>query len=107
MDKREIYNRKRALMALQRKISQEGNRRLVGREVDVLMEGPSPESDLLWQARLATQAPDIDGVCYLGDFGEGQPRAGPVPQDAHHQGARLRPGGRPGGHCAGGDCRHR
>ncbi len=76
--KREIYNRKRALMALQRKISLEGNRRLVGREADVLLEGPSPESDLLWQARLAGQAPDIDGVCYVGDFGEGQPAPGQI-----------------------------
>ena len=25
----------------------------------------------MWEARLSTQAPDIDGVCYLGDPGEG------------------------------------
>jgi ribosomal protein S12 methylthiotransferase len=76
--KREIYNRKRALLALQRKISHEANRRLVGRELDVLLEGPSAESELLWQARLAGQAPDIDGVCYVGDFGEGQAAPGQI-----------------------------
>ena len=36
----------------------------------MLVEGPSPDSDLVWQARLATQAPGIDGVCYISDPGE-------------------------------------
>ena len=33
----------------------------------VLLEGPAKESDLLWQGRLSTQAPDIDGVVYVTD----------------------------------------
>lgn len=78
VDARTIYNRKRRLMALQRKISKKLNRRWLGREVDVLIEGPSPDSDLVWQARLATQAPDIDGVCYLEDVGDVQPRPGQI-----------------------------
>jgi ribosomal protein S12 methylthiotransferase len=73
---REIYNRKRHLMALQRKISKRMNRRFVGQEVPVLIEGRSEESNLVWQARMATQAPDIDGVCYVGDFGDVEPRPG-------------------------------
>ncbi|NWF85687.1 MAG: 30S ribosomal protein S12 methylthiotransferase RimO [Bryobacteraceae bacterium] len=76
VSRREIYNRKRALMAAQRSISRAANRRLVGREMEVLLEGPSKESDLVWQARLAGQAPDIDGVCYVGDLGEGAPAPG-------------------------------
>lgn len=68
---RDIYNRKRKLMAAQRKISAHRNRQLVGREFDVLVEGPTQDSDLLWQARMATQAPDIDGVCYITDPGDG------------------------------------
>ena len=44
---------------------------MIGKEVDVLIEGPSKESDLLWEARMSTQAPDIDGVCYISDPGEG------------------------------------
>jgi ribosomal protein S12 methylthiotransferase len=76
VDRRTIYNRRRRLMALQRGISRRANRALVGREVDVLVEGPSPESELVWQARLATQAPEIDGVCYLEDFGPAEPRPG-------------------------------
>jgi len=76
LDGRAIYNRKRRLMSLQRKISRARNRLLQGRELDVLVEGPSKESDLLWQARLATQAPEIDGVCYISDPGHTAPRPG-------------------------------
>lgn len=76
VDKRTIYNRRRKLMALQRKISKRRNRLLVGQEVPVLVQGLSAESDLLWEARLTTQAPEIDGVCYISDPGETAPRAG-------------------------------
>ncbi|MEJ5366813.1 MAG: 30S ribosomal protein S12 methylthiotransferase RimO [Bryobacteraceae bacterium] len=76
VDRRTIYNRKRRLMALQRQISRQSNRALVGRELPVLVEGPSPDSELVWQARLSTQAPDIDGVCYISDPGPRPPRAG-------------------------------
>ena len=43
-------------------------------EVDVLIEGPSQETDLLWQARMSTQAPEIDGFCYINDFAGAEPR---------------------------------
>jgi ribosomal protein S12 methylthiotransferase len=76
VDKRSIYNRKRRLMSLQRRISLRRNKLLVGREMPVLIEGPSRETDLLWEARLATQAPEIDGVCYINDFGPGDPKPG-------------------------------
>jgi ribosomal protein S12 methylthiotransferase len=65
-----IYQRKRHLMGLQRKISRAQNRKLVGREAQVLVEGPSADSELVWEARLSTQAPDIDGTCYISDPGE-------------------------------------
>ncbi len=73
---RAIYQRKRRLMSLQRKISRAANRALVGREMQVLVEGASAESELVWEARLATQAPDIDGVCYISEPGESPLRAG-------------------------------
>jgi ribosomal protein S12 methylthiotransferase len=80
VDARAIYNRKRRLMALQRKISRARNRALLykvtGRELPVLVEGPTADSDLVWQARLSTQAPEIDGVCYITDPGEAPLRAG-------------------------------
>ncbi len=78
VDARTIYNRKRKLMALQRRISLGRNRKMIGREVDVLVEGPSQETDLLWEARLSTQAPEIDGVCYINDFGEVPPQIGDI-----------------------------
>jgi ribosomal protein S12 methylthiotransferase len=76
IDARTIYNRKRRLMAIQRKISRESNRALIGRELPVLVEGPSADSELVWQARLSTQAPEIDGVCYISDPGEQPLRGG-------------------------------
>src|SRR5579862_6265491 len=78
VDARTIYNRKRNLMALQRRISKQRNRKMIGQEIDVLVEGPSAETDLLWQARMSTQAPEIDGVCYINDFGEVSPRPGDI-----------------------------
>jgi ribosomal protein S12 methylthiotransferase len=76
VDARTIYRRKRRLMSLQKKISLTRNRALLGREFQVLVEGPTADSDLVWQARLAGQAPDIDGVCYISDPGEAPLRAG-------------------------------
>jgi ribosomal protein S12 methylthiotransferase len=78
VDARTIYNRKRRLMSLQRKISRAKNRELVGRELPVLVEGPSADSELVWEARLSTQAPDIDGVCYISDPGDQPLRAGEI-----------------------------
>jgi ribosomal protein S12 methylthiotransferase len=76
VDGRTIYNRRRRLMAIQRRISRTRNRGLIGREVQVLVEGPSPETDLLWQARMAAQAPEIDGVCLVNDVQGRAPRVG-------------------------------
>jgi ribosomal protein S12 methylthiotransferase len=78
VDGRTIQNRKRSLMALQRRISRARNRKMVGEEVPVLVEGPSPETELLWQGRLATQAPEIDGVALINDFEGGAPRPGQI-----------------------------
>lgn len=76
IDPRTIYNRKRKLMSLQRKISRVRNKSLIGREFPVLVEGISKETDLLWEGRVATQAPEIDGVCLINDFGGAEPRPG-------------------------------
>ncbi len=72
VDRRTIYHRKRRLLAIQRRISRANLRRLAGREITVLVEGPSRESELVWEARMATQAPEIDGVCIVNDC-EGPP----------------------------------
>lgn len=59
--------RKQRLMELQSCISQEKNRELIGRVAPILIEGPSRETELLWEGRLQGQAPEIDGVVYLND----------------------------------------
>jgi ribosomal protein S12 methylthiotransferase len=76
VDGRAIEDRKRKLMALQKKISRANNKKLIGREFPVLLEGPSQETDLLWECRLPSQAPEIDGVCYVNDLGEGEAAPG-------------------------------
>lgn len=54
-----------ALMELQQTISFERNQEMIGRNVEVLVEGPSDDSDLIMQGRWQGQAPDIDGVVYI------------------------------------------
>jgi ribosomal protein S12 methylthiotransferase len=76
VDAKTIYNRKRKLMAIQRTISQMRNRSAVGREVPVLVEGVSKETDLLWEGRMASQAPEIDGVTLINDFEGDEPQPG-------------------------------
>src|SRR5947207_5243118 len=76
VDGRTIHNRKRRLLAIQRRISRARNGKLVGDEVPVLVSGLSQETDLLWEARMPTQAPEIDGVTLINDFEGDEPRAG-------------------------------
>jgi ribosomal protein S12 methylthiotransferase len=78
VDGRTIYNRKRRLLAIQRKISKTRNKRLVGQEVSILVEGPSKETDLLWEGRMPTQAPEIDGVTLINDCEGAAPRTGEI-----------------------------
>ena len=54
-------NRRRKVMAVQRRISRAANQALVGRILPVLVEGLSPETDLLLVGRTMGQAPEIDG----------------------------------------------
>jgi ribosomal protein S12 methylthiotransferase len=65
--------RRTQLMRLQRKLSRARQKEMVGREIEVLVEGVSDESEYLLQGRWAGQAPEIDGTVYLSD---GTARAG-------------------------------
>ncbi len=69
LQKRTIESRRKKLMLLQRKISRRAKAAWVGRELDVLVEGESAETPLLWEARTEFHAPEIDGKVYLNDFG--------------------------------------
>jgi ribosomal protein S12 methylthiotransferase len=67
---REIERRRKKLMSIQKQISRKKKRALIGRQFDLLLEGASEETDLLWQGRTAMHAPEIDGTVYVNDFGD-------------------------------------
>lgn len=67
--KRTIEARRRSLMKLQQAISRERKEQWVGRTMDVLVEGESKETPLLWEGRSQFHAPEIDGAVYINDFG--------------------------------------
>jgi ribosomal protein S12 methylthiotransferase len=67
-----IERRWREVMAIQQRINRELNRKLIGKRLQVLVEGPSPESEDLLVGRHEGQAPDIDGVVYINE-GMGYP----------------------------------
>jgi ribosomal protein S12 methylthiotransferase len=62
-----IQRRFNELMEIQQRISLENNQKLVGRRMEVLVEGVSRESDLLLQGRWYGQAQEIDGVVLIND----------------------------------------
>jgi ribosomal protein S12 methylthiotransferase len=66
---RTIEARRRSLMRQQQAISRKSRARQVGRRFDLLVEGPSEETPLLWEGRTEHQAPEIDGKVYINDFG--------------------------------------
>ncbi|MBC7976230.1 MAG: 30S ribosomal protein S12 methylthiotransferase RimO, partial [Myxococcales bacterium] len=57
--------RQQTLMEIQRQISRAHHEAMVGRELDVLVEGVSSEHEYLMEGRWYGQAPGIDGVTYL------------------------------------------
>jgi len=67
---REIERRRKKLMSMQKQISRKKKRALIGKQLDILLEGPSEETDLLWQGRTAMHAPEIDGTVYVNDIGD-------------------------------------
>jgi ribosomal protein S12 methylthiotransferase len=68
---RTASRRRTALMKEQAKISRRKNKSRIGDVVQVLFEGESKESELLWQGRMETQAPDIDGCVLINDVPDG------------------------------------
>lgn len=66
---RTIQARRRKLMRIQQKISIKSKAAWVDREIDLLVEGESEETELLWQGRTPLHAPEIDGKVLINDFG--------------------------------------
>lgn len=67
IDEETKQNRYDALMSLQQEISRAKQQEMVGKVVDVLVEGLSEETDLLLQGRTSQQAPEIDGIVLIND----------------------------------------
>jgi len=66
-------SRRAELMETQAEISLKKNRELVGRELEVLVEGPLPGKSARMRGRTPTQAPEIDGAVFLkGDAEPGE-----------------------------------
>ena len=63
-----INDRRSRLMALQKKISRDKLRALKGTVATALVDGPSKDNPLVWEARLQSMAPEIDGKLYLTDI---------------------------------------
>jgi ribosomal protein S12 methylthiotransferase len=70
------------LSEVQRRISKRKNRNLVGSRLEILIEGPSEESELVMVGRHAGQAPAVDGCVFVsgGPVSPGQMHVGTVTQ---------------------------
>jgi len=70
------------IMAAQKTVSKNLLSAYAGQILPVLVEGPSPDHELVWQGRLAVQAPEVDGVVYLTD---GPVKAGQIQMVRIHE----------------------
>jgi ribosomal protein S12 methylthiotransferase len=77
VDAETIVDRRSRLMAIQKKLSRENMRakylrakthKSESRTFTALIEGPSKDNPLVWEARLESMAPEIDGKLYLTDI---------------------------------------
>src|ERR1700730_16233606 len=77
VSEREIERRRKHLMRIQQQISRKKKKALVGREVELLLEGASEETDLLLEGRTSMHAPEIDGKVFVNEFpDEMEPQSG-------------------------------
>jgi ribosomal protein S12 methylthiotransferase len=68
VDAQTITHRKNELMRIQQHIVRSKLRKNLGKRLEVMLEGPSRDTDLIWEARTQGMAPDIDGKVYINDF---------------------------------------
>ncbi len=68
VDAETIAWRRDELMAIQQKISKKKLCAKVGKTFPAMLEGPSADSEFVWQARLEGMAPEIDGKIYVTDI---------------------------------------
>lgn len=67
---KEAERRRRELLRLQRQVAKRRRKAMRGQHLEVLVEGPSEESEYILKGRHAGQAPEIDGGVFL-SLGEG------------------------------------
>jgi ribosomal protein S12 methylthiotransferase len=79
--------RRNALMREQKRIVARAQKRRIGERVTVMVDGASPEHNLVWRGRLAGQAPEIDPMVYFTDLETENLRPGML-LDAEIVGAR-------------------
>ena len=68
--------RQSRLMSRQRRLVERRQKARVGERTRLLVDGPSPEHELVLRGRLQGQAPDVDSLVYLTDCDPGQVVAG-------------------------------
>ena len=59
--------RRERIMAIQQRISRAHQRAMIGRKLEVVVEGRAEETEHLLAGRHAQQAPEIDGITYIND----------------------------------------
>ncbi|HTK86521.1 MAG TPA: 30S ribosomal protein S12 methylthiotransferase RimO, partial [Nitrospiraceae bacterium] len=68
LDRTLMEDRRTELLDLQEMISLKRGQQKIGSTLEVLVEGPSEETDLLIASRHEGQAPEIDGLVYINDI---------------------------------------
>jgi ribosomal protein S12 methylthiotransferase len=68
LDRTLMEDRRTELLDLQETISLKRGQQKIGNTLEVLVEGPSEETDLLIASRHEGQAPEIDGLVYINDI---------------------------------------
>jgi ribosomal protein S12 methylthiotransferase len=68
LDRTLMDDRRAELLDLQETISLKRGQQKIGSMLEVLVEGPSEETDLLIASRHEGQAPEIDGLVYINDI---------------------------------------
>ena len=90
LDRMLMEDRRAELLDLQEGISLKRGRQKIGSTLEVLVEGPSEETDLLLAARHEGQAPEIDGMVYINDIEVRQENTNLI--QIHRDAAVPRPG---------------
>jgi ribosomal protein S12 methylthiotransferase len=68
VDAETIARQRDQLMAIQQKLSRQKLRSKIGKSFTAMLEGPSADTEFVWQARLEGMAPEIDGKIFVTDI---------------------------------------